>query len=126
MTDLEICKRIAEIEHGTAYVDCDDTGEFININHPRSDRGGEMYNPLTDKALCFELMVKYMRFFKIQSDENLTVIYVHDLEATSPQDLLCIVKDTDPQRAVCLAIIEAYGNKTTWLRDSNTKTNKGK
>jgi hypothetical protein len=110
MNDLEICKRIAEIE---------------KIHVSNAECG--MYDPLTDKALCFNLMVKYMRFFKIQTVGNLTVICVHDLETTSPQDLLCIVKNTDPQKAICLAVIEANEkNKTTWLRDSNTKTNKGK
>jgi len=35
--------------------------------------------------------------------------------------------DDDPQKAICLAIIEANEkNKTTWLRDSNTHSNKGK
>ncbi len=42
MTDLEICKRIAEIE---------------GIHVSNVDAG--MYDPLTDKALCFDLMVKY-------------------------------------------------------------------
>ncbi len=42
MTDLEICKRIAEIE---------------KIHVSNVDAG--MYDPLTDKALCFDLMVKY-------------------------------------------------------------------
>ena len=59
MNDLEICKRIAEIEHGTAYIDGDDTGNFINLNHPMSDRGGEMYNPLTDDALWAKLIMKH-------------------------------------------------------------------
>lgn len=107
MTDLEICKRIAEIEGYMVSTDVKPScgSAYVNM-HPDNCYGN--YNPLTDKALCFDLMVKYMRYFKIQSDENITSIYVHDLEAMSPQDLLCIVKDTDPQRAICLAIIEAH------------------
>ena len=112
LTDLEICKRIAEIEGYRVSTDVRPScgSAYANI-YPDNCYGN--YNPLTDKALCFDLMVKYMCYFKIQSDENLTSIYVHDLEAMSPQDLLCIVKDPDPQRAICLAIIEAqllYGN----------------
>ncbi len=103
MTDLEICKRIARIEYPLCTLEwCKDT-LFLH---------DEIYNPLTDKALCFDLMVKYMRYFKIQSDENLTEIHVHDLEAMSPQSLLYIVKDPDAQRAICLAIIEAHEGKS--------------
>ena len=99
MTDLEICKRIAEIEHGSAYIDCDDTGEFINLNNPMSDRGGEMYNPLTDKALCFDLMVKYKLSLIAPEGEQ--------------EDWDCVIRDVltvhkSPNRAICLAIIEAH------------------
>ena len=59
LTDLDICKRIAEIEHGRAFIDCDEGGRFVNLYDPRSDRGGEEYNPLTDKALNCELRDKY-------------------------------------------------------------------
>jgi len=53
MDDLEICKRIAEIE-----------GETIeHITHYGtlfvSSNVFEPYNPLTDDALCFQLMVKH-------------------------------------------------------------------
>ena len=108
LTDLEICKRIAEIEG----LSIKQAAHYKKItNGAGICMGFHPYNPLanteTGKALCFDLMVKYMCYFKIQSDGNLTSIYVHDLEAMSPQNLLCIVKDPDPQRAICLAIIEA-------------------
>ncbi len=110
-TDVEICKRIAEIEgyHVSTDVKPRCGSAYANI-YPDNCYGN--YNPLTDKALCFDLMVKYMRYFKIQSDENLTKIHVHDLEAMSPQSLLYIVKDPDAQRAICLAIIEAHEGKS--------------
>jgi len=108
MNDLEICKRLAEIK-GLSVKQAAHYKKIVN--GAGICAGFHPYNPLakteTGKALCFDLMVEYMRFFKVQSDEDLTVIYVHDLEATSPQDLLCIVKNTDPQKAICLAIIEA-------------------
>lgn len=102
LSDLEICKKIAEIDHGEAYVDGDDTGNFINLNHPMSDRGGEMYNQLTDDALCFKLMVKY-KISLIQHQDSTAVycIWNHD-EKHSTETL------TNPNKAICLAIIEAH------------------
>lgn len=106
MKDLEICKRIAEIEHGACFVDGDDSGNFINLNHPMSDRGGEMYNPLTDKALCFDLMVKH----------DISLINVKDSTASyavwddSTPELKKTEVGTNPQRAICLAIIAKHEN----------------
>ena len=54
LTDLEICKRIAEIDGVfTQFVG----GRLVAEN----DNGGigKEYNPLTNKALLFDLMVKY-------------------------------------------------------------------
>lgn len=52
LTDLQICKKIAEIE-GERW--CGENGyalvEYGSIS--------KKYNPLTDDALCFQLMVKY-------------------------------------------------------------------
>ncbi len=57
LTKLEICKRIAEIEGAkeTLYSRIKPkelTAVFDNNTHFN-------YNPLTDGALCFKLMVKY-------------------------------------------------------------------
>ncbi len=111
MNDLEICKRIAEIVHSTAYIDCDDTGEFINLNHPMSDRGGEMYNPLakteTGKALCFDLMVKHKVEVEWCGNECATWI---DNEDGYPEYKV-LQHDGTLQQAICLAIIEANEDK---------------
>ena len=96
LTDLEICKSIAEIEHGRAYIDGDDTGNFINLNHPMSDRGGESYNPLTDDALCFQLMVKHKADF---------IPYYRDEYRAQIKSIYMVSKS--PNRAICLAIIES-------------------
>ena len=106
MTDLEICKRIADIEHGSCFIDGDDTGNFINLNHPMSDRGGEAYNPLTDKALCFDLMVKHKIEVGFDDDgECMTAFYFRKSEVhISP---VC-EGDKNPQRAICLAIIKKH------------------
>lgn len=47
LTDLEICKRIAEIEGYPAPLKAHNDNWIIAAN------------PLTDDALCFKLMVKY-------------------------------------------------------------------
>ena len=53
LTDLELCERIAEIEG--VLVDIID-GEWLGV-HGKYDI--EEYNPLTNKALLFDLMIKY-------------------------------------------------------------------
>jgi len=109
MTDLEICKRIAEIE---------------KIHVSNAECG--MYDPLakteTGKALCFDLMVEYD--VRVEpSDCNAWI----DNEDGYPEHEI-IHHNGTLQQAICLAIIEANEdkNKTTWLRDSNTHSNKGK
>ena len=80
-TDLEICKRIAEIEGISDYI-------FINYD----------YNPLTDKALCFDLMVKHeLEMFKVGSNWN-----------CAWTDSNLTTSNKNPQKAICLAIIEAH------------------
>lgn len=101
MNDLEVCKRIAEIElkdsdrHGWDYSEC---GTFIVIGD------GEAFNPLTDKALAFDLMVKY----GISSGPNSVgwsaTINYDDGSTFGPIMAYC------PQRAICLAIIEKHKN----------------
>jgi len=57
LTDLEICRRIAEIE-GLMFC----TGNrYARIEVWKDGRvfKYEKYNPLTDDALCFRLMIKY-------------------------------------------------------------------
>ncbi len=56
LSDLELCKKIAEIVYsdtekcGFDYSDC---GTFM------VDCNGDEFNPLTNKALLFDLMVKH-------------------------------------------------------------------
>jgi len=57
LTDFELCKCIAEIE-GHEIPNPDEwyvEDEFFIIENECSER----YNPITDDALCFRLMVKY-------------------------------------------------------------------
>ena len=56
LTDLELCKKVAEIER----VDFVMTNDGKSINHKvYGIYCGNEYNPLTNKALLFDLMVKY-------------------------------------------------------------------
>ena len=84
MDDLEICKRIAEIENYRGW-------------EKMSTRGiAGVFNPLTDDALCFRLMVKYkMDFIPYYPDE-----YRAQIKNT-------YVVNKSPNKAICLAIIEA-------------------
>ncbi len=109
MTDLEICKRIAEIEgyHVSTDVKPSCGSAYANI-YPDNCYGN--YNPLTDKALCFDLMVKY------------DVVYLNE-EAFADCDPGAGpecggyystgygVSTSSPQKAICLAIIEAHEGK---------------
>ena len=56
MNDLEICKRMGEIESLNG-----DFGTHLNGAHGRRyiDGSFKYYNPLTDDALCFKLMIKH-------------------------------------------------------------------
>ncbi len=109
MTDLEICKRIAEIEGISEYrfinycnAEYDDECRLISVDH---------YNPLTDKALCFDLMVKY------------DVVYLNEEafadcgDGAGPEcggyySTGYGVSTSSPQKAICLAIIEAHEGKS--------------
>jgi len=115
MNNLEICERMAKIE-GKVIVGRKDNRIYVECN--LGAIYGRLYEPLTDKALCFDLMVEY----DIKLSRNRSGEYV------AMYSLCRGAEAQDPQKAVCLAIIEANEdkNKTTWLRDSNTHSNKGK
>ena len=103
MTDLEICKRIAEIEDVQHQVEMEGTPNCYIY----SEELNEEFNPLTDKALCFDLMVKYDVVFL--DDEA----YAGCESGAGPESggYYCEgygVSTSSPQRAICLAIIEAH------------------
>jgi hypothetical protein len=103
MDDLEICKRIAEIEGAKET--------FHSISKPTSitavfeNRTSFGYNPLTDDALCFQLMVKY-DMPPMKSGEPSLYECIFDMDrAISGAGIIC---DESPNKAICLAIIEAH------------------
>ena len=96
MTDLEICKRIAEIEGYRVSTDVKPSCGSVYANiYPDNCYGN--YNPLTDKALCFDLMVKYNVVF-LDSEASVTTLHSCNGYAEHP----------DPQKAICLAIIDSH------------------
>ena len=101
LTDLEICRKIAEIEGKS--IDCD-IGDCVSI-HNGGD--GKLYNPITDKALCFDLMVEYgVDFYSICV---VGCTYEAVIFITSRNESI-MARNKNPNKAICLAIIEANSN----------------
>jgi len=107
LSDLEICKRIAKIEHPNHTVYCD-SGNSLTIRIPRPID----FNPLFDDALCFQLMVKY-GVERTYEPYDCLGWHCKVFDSKSPSAVLelnCTYNDVveiSPNRAICLAIIEA-------------------
>ena len=110
MNDLEICKRIAEIEGVYTF-------EFDHIIHGNvmcyhpvvNGLAPQQFNPLTDDALCFKLMVKY----SIDLNHDFSGLWCAGIDPTFTFDELVddyasTVYDKNPNFAICLVIIEAH------------------
>ncbi len=102
LTDLEICKRIAEIE-GLSPLSEDEwdlsDGCLILINDC-----SEFYNPLTDDALCFQLMKKHK--VEVDYDDKEVSIYGHPAHRFIAITTIGYVDDIN--KAILLAIMEAH------------------
>ena len=107
MNDLEICTRIADIE-GVAIEHIHGTDVFIVDNDEALKTGNDEYmdyNPLTDDALCFKLMVKYGVTFDFYTDDNQGKVYYGWVDNAG---IDVEIKDcTKLNVFICLAIIEA-------------------
>ena len=104
LTDLEICKRIGEIESLNG-----DFGTHLNGAHGRRyiDGSFKYYNPLTDDALCFQLMVKYkIQLKKVTNGDGWSASF------NRLNHSICTLFNTSPNKAICLAIIEAHKDKS--------------
>ncbi len=99
MNDIDICKRIAEIEGTYVTVISPSVVQENNTWLYNTDTG-DAYNPLTDDALCFRLMVKYkIQLINDEFSEYYGAFYKgYYIECES---------DKSPNKAICLAIIEA-------------------
>jgi hypothetical protein len=103
LTDLEITERLMEIV-GFKY-------EYALMNGKRvGEFNGELieFNPLTDKALCFDLMVKYDVIYL----DGCALVNYTTTGFYSDEDYQCSAEviNKDPQKAICLAIIEAHND----------------
>ena len=115
LTDLEICKRIAEIE-GVKYrviTEGDDVylkpkTEGIVENRVCSKEFwlGEEYNPLADDALCFQLMVKY----NVDIDNTSEGVHATCFCKGFSKPLGRYGFDKNHNKAILKSIIEAHKN----------------
>ena len=98
MHDLSICMRVAEIE-GVEYLQ---QGYVVIVNYNGSGevKDWEEFNPLTDDALCFMLMKKYEISLYKENDIEWSAEYGCDKGEQAIS--------TTPNKAICLAIIEAH------------------
>lgn len=101
MNDLEICKCIAEIEKINMY-----ETEYAIYNMDDLVNDGQcrlpaIYNPLTDDALCFKLMVKHNVIF---AKGDLGGKFITQIKPFDHQ------ADSSPNKAICLAIIGAHND----------------
>lgn len=98
LTDLEICKKIAEIEGFPEQVLEFHDDHILN------------YSPLTDKALCFDLMVKYeldlQAPYRPHNETEWEVMYWIDGVADAGA-----VRNENPQKAICLAMIAKHNKE---------------
>tara|TARA_R110000787_G_scaffold283904_1_gene397118 strand:- start:446 stop:778 length:333 start_codon:yes stop_codon:yes gene_type:complete len=110
MDDLEICKRIAEIEKLNQV----EIKGNVLVSHGFScDR---LYNPLKDDALCFQLMIKYAIEVKpplagIQVNTKVVWSIFNGVDSFDNYYLY----DESTNRAICRAIIEAHKELTNEL-----------
>ena len=102
LTDLEICKRIAEIE----ALPIDFVTDSLVIIHNGGD--GYMYNPLPDDALCLKLAFKY----EVCINHYSGTVYI-DSDYTDKPPIAQVSFDglKGMKKAILLAIIEANKNE---------------
>ena len=97
MNDLEICKRINEIEGLTIK---EATHYKRLVNGAGVCIGFSPHNPLKDDELCFQLMVKHKVDVDFTDDGYTRAWQYHHING---QDTL----NKSPNLAICMAIIEA-------------------
>ena len=106
MTDLEICKAIAKIE-GLSKKEAAHYKKVVN--GAGICIGFKPYNPLTDDALCFRLMVKHGLELSplYRGDWCASHIDRYDYEECPVYGNAQGV-DENPNKAICLAIIAKH------------------
>lgn len=108
LTGLEICKKIAEIENEDTITNHDEgvVYRYITPSFGTAKVLNGEFNPLTDKALCFDLMVKH----KIHSVGERPKGYYAETWSEE-QSTNTGAFDKNPQKAICLAIIAKHNKE---------------
>ena len=98
MNDLDIEYRIAKIDGVQCQIEqADTTHAYLYSEDLNSE-----YHPLTDDALCFQLMIKYkLSLIAPEGEQTNWDCVISDI-------LTC---DENPNKAICLAIIELKKGK---------------
>ena len=97
LTDLELCKSIAEIEGVNLSENINDlTGNYETMDPPYIS-----YNPTTNKELLFDLMVKHKVVIGYGSFNDSHCVYINDNQAE------IMVEESSLPRAILTAIVEA-------------------
>ena len=112
LTDLEICEQLAKVK-GFNILSDKDKGIFnLNLNKCYVGSGvwcGKTFDPLTDDALCFQLMVEYsITFYKSELED---AAHFYTCCSTRTPNLNHTIYNKNPNRAICLAIIESHKGK---------------
>lgn len=120
LTDLEICKRIAEIE-GLDIIETDKGviniigGDLTMLGAEYQDLTGaakdyynscHLYNPLADDALCFQLLKKYDIDLIAPYRPSNNTKWEAQIFTKGHADAFPIY-DESPNKAICLSLIEA-------------------
>ena len=115
MDNMKICRKIVGIEGLDLLKDGEldksllRADELIVVNERWEDGSLKqfmVYNPLTDDGLCFQLMVKYDLDIIAPYRKNNETTWEAHIFSKDYADAFQIY-DKSPNRAICLAIIEA-------------------
>ena len=107
MGDLDICRSIAKID-GVELLG----PNKLNYKPPYS-MCAVRYNPLTDDALCFKLMIKYSIELSpmFEGCWCATVAQAYTFDEQIDYKLCHSWIDENPNKAICLVVIEANKGK---------------
>ena len=104
LTDLEICKRIAEIKRPNEWIIKDNKLMIVVEQFGREHQ--EYWNPITGNALNCQLRDEFRVNIEYWLDQGAVLYILND----DGERVCTIDVDTDEEinRAVCLCIIEAH------------------
>lgn len=110
LTDLEICKSIAEIEFTNPSWVIKYTKGKVKIINSNDCEIYDNYNPLMDDALCFNLMDKYnVNISSHPQTPEYKYVHMQRIEFNKVCHGRCFsINELGLNKAICLAIMEAH------------------